>query len=235
MCKGPEAQEARSETALGSQGFSSQVKSWWAREEFLGGQSMTVCVCVCVTIWTVSLWQQESCFLFFVPRPPTTTPGRQWVLSWHFQDTKSTGKSSRPGFWSTLAFTDFIWAYGQVIPLKSRFCWTNRDHGKDFIFYIFFIIQKLSIIHFINTYCQIKDASPGGTVVKNPPASAGDARDSGLVLASGRSPGVGHSNPFQYSCLGNPKDRGAWWATVHGVTKESDMTEHTAWAQSIKC
>ena len=55
--------------------------------------------------------------------------------------------------------------------------------------------------------------------VKNPPASAGDARDSGLIPASGRSAGGGNSNPPQYSCLENSMDRGAWRATVHGVTK----------------
>ena len=43
---------------------------------------------------------------------------------------------------------------------------------------------------------------------------------------SGRSPGEGNGNPLQYSCLGSPKDRGAWWTIVHSVTKESDMTEH---------
>ena len=43
---------------------------------------------------------------------------------------------------------------------------------------------------------------------------------------SGRSPGEGNGNPLQYSCLGSPKDRGAWWTTVHSVTKESDITEH---------
>ena len=62
---------------------------------------------------------------------------------------------------------------------------------------------------------------PGGPVVKNPPANAGDV---GLTPGLGRSPGVGNGNPLQYFCLGNPMDRGAWWATVHGVTKESDMT-----------
>ena len=62
---------------------------------------------------------------------------------------------------------------------------------------------------------------PGGSVVKNPPANAGDV---GLIPGSGRSPGEGNGNPLQYSCLGNPMDREAWWATVHGVTKESDMT-----------
>ena len=61
--------------------------------------------------------------------------------------------------------------------------------------------------------------------VKNPPANAGDIRDVSSIPGSGRSPGIGHGNPLQYSCLENPKDRGAWWATVHGVTKESNMTE----------
>ena len=56
-------------------------------------------------------------------------------------------------------------------------------------------------------------------VVKNPPASAGDVRDVGCITGSGRSPGGGYGNPFQYSCLENPLDRGDWRATVHGVTK----------------
>ena len=56
-------------------------------------------------------------------------------------------------------------------------------------------------------------------VVKNPPASAGDIRDTGLTPGSGRSTGGRHGNPLQYSCLGNPMERGAWWATVHGVPK----------------
>ena len=56
-------------------------------------------------------------------------------------------------------------------------------------------------------------------MVKNPPANAGDTKDRGLIPGSGRSPGGGHGNPLQYSCLENPKDRGAWQATVHRVTK----------------
>ena len=63
-------------------------------------------------------------------------------------------------------------------------------------------------------------------VVKNLPANAGDIRDVGLILRLGRSPGGGHGNPLQHSCLENPTDRGAWQATVHRVTK-SQMTEAT--------
>ena len=55
--------------------------------------------------------------------------------------------------------------------------------------------------------------------VKNPPTSAGDARDAGLIPGSGRSPGVGNGAPLQYSCLENPMDRGAWRAIVYGVAK----------------
>ena len=55
--------------------------------------------------------------------------------------------------------------------------------------------------------------------VKNLPAKAGDIKEVGLIPGSGRSPGGRHSNPFQYSCLKNPMDRGTWWATVHRITK----------------
>ena len=67
----------------------------------------------------------------------------------------------------------------------------------------------------------IKDSGgfPGGSVVKNLPASAGDARDMGSIPGSGRSSGGGNGTPLQYSCLGNPMDKGAWWALVHGVAK----------------
>ena len=57
-------------------------------------------------------------------------------------------------------------------------------------------------------------------VVENPSAKAGDVRDAGSIPGSGRSPGGGHDNPLQCSCLENPMDRGAWRTTVHGVTKD---------------
>ena len=62
-------------------------------------------------------------------------------------------------------------------------------------------------------------ASQVALVVKNPPANAGDVRDTGSFPGLGRSPGGGHGSPLQYSCLENPMDRGAWQATVHSVSK----------------
>ena len=62
----------------------------------------------------------------------------------------------------------------------------------------------------------------GGSVVKNLPANAGvtgDSGNTGWILELGRCPGEGNGNSLQYSCLENPEDRGAWWATVHGVTR----------------
>ena len=62
-------------------------------------------------------------------------------------------------------------------------------------------------------------ASQVALVVKNLPANAGDIRGPALIPRLGRSPGEGDGTPLQYSCLENPVDRGAWWATVHGVTQ----------------
>ena len=70
-----------------------------------------------------------------------------------------------------------------------------------------------------NHYVFVILGLPGGSV-KNPPINAGDASS---IPGAGRSPREGKGNPLQYSCLGNPTDRGAWPATVHGVT-ESDTT-----------
>ena len=65
---------------------------------------------------------------------------------------------------------------------------------------------------------------PGGAVVKNLPANAGNTRDGGSIPGPGRSPGGGNGKPLQYSCLDNSMNRGAWQATVHGLPKESDTT-----------
>ena len=66
---------------------------------------------------------------------------------------------------------------------------------------------------------KLVGASQVVLMVKNPPANTGDARDAGSIPGLGRSPGEGHGNPLQYSYLENPMDRGAWWATVHRVSK----------------
>ena len=66
---------------------------------------------------------------------------------------------------------------------------------------------------------------PSGSVGKEFTCRAGDTRDTSSNPELGRSPGEGNSNSLQYSCLGNPMHRGAWRATVHGVTKESGTTD----------
>ena len=74
-------------------------------------------------------------------------------------------------------------------------------------------------------------------LVKNSPANVGDIRDTSSIPGSERSPGGGHGKPLQYSSLQNPMDRGAWWAVVHGATKESDIsevTQHTC-HETLKC
>ena len=66
---------------------------------------------------------------------------------------------------------------------------------------------------------------PGDSAIKNPPANAGDT---GSIPGSGGSPGEGNGNTFQYSCQGNPMDRGAWWATVHGDAKSWTRLSHSS-------
>jgi len=69
------------------------------------------------------------------------------------------------------------------------------------------------------TSLHCRDGFPWWRMVKNLPAKAGNARDTGLIPGLGMSPGVGNDIPLQYSCLENSMHRGAWWATVHGITK----------------
>ncbi|XDC73331.1 hypothetical protein R6Z07F_004504 [Ovis aries] len=83
-------------------------------------------------------------------------------------------------------------------------------------------------LHFMNgirptklkSYFRVTVCFPDVTAMKNLPANA---EDTSSLPGSGRSSGEGNGNPLQYPCLGNPMDRGSWRATVHGVTKESDM------------
>ena len=89
-----------------------------------------------------------------------------------------------------------------------------------FLSEITFLITPLSMssvhVPLLRFLSQILPGLPGGLVVKSPPTNAGDE---GLIPGLGRCPGEGNGNPLLYSCLKNPTARGAWWATVHGVTK----------------
>ena len=71
---------------------------------------------------------------------------------------------------------------------------------------------------------EISSGFPGGLVVKNSPANA---EDLGLIPGTGRPPGIGNGNPLQYSCLGNPMDRGAWWASPCGRKSRTQLSSYT--------
>ena len=88
----------------------------------------------------------------------------------------------------------------------------------DFISFNFIITLRSYYYypHLINVNTKDKRGFPHGLVVKNPPDNAGDT---GFTPELGRSPREGNGSPLQYSCLGNPKDRGAWQATINGVTE----------------
>ena len=81
--------------------------------------------------------------------------------------------------------------------------------------------DKIPGLNYFSFRCVCTWGFPGVSAVKNRPANAGDL---GSIRESERSSGGGNGNLLQYSCLENPMDRGAWRATVHGVTKELDMT-----------
>ena len=81
---------------------------------------------------------------------------------------------------------------------------------------------------------NVKWASQGARVVKNPSAKAGDIREVGSMLGWGRSPGEGNGNPLQYSCLENPMERGACWATVHGVTQSQTRLKWLSMHMNVK-
>ena len=80
-----------------------------------------------------------------------------------------------------------------------------------------------------------KRASPAALVVKNSPANAGDLRDPCSIPGSGRFPREGLSNPLQYSCLENPLDRGAWWATVHDSQSQTQLKQLTTEYTHLTC
>ena len=98
---------------------------------------------------------------------------------------------------------------------------SNNQQCKFTIFW--YSENKLSAIQRLKKNLSITDlwgnASQVALVIKNPFVNTGDTRDAGPILGLGRSPGEGQGTPLQYSCLENPMDRGAWWATVQRVAK----------------
>ena len=112
-----------------------------------------------------------------------------------------------------------VWSLGQEDPLEMemathssilawRIPWTEEPGG----------LQSMGLQRVWHNLATEHTAQLV-PVVKNPPANAGDARDLGSISGWERSPGGGNAKPLQYSYLENPMDRGAWWATVHGVAK----------------
>ena len=103
--------------------------------------------------------------------------------------------------------------------------------------HIAFQVEIWQCISIFKMYLPSDFGLPGDSAVRNLPANA---RDIALIPGSGRSLGGGNGNPLQYSCLGNPMDRGAWRATVHGVTKswthrETELTHARRWmAHALK-
>ena len=98
--------------------------------------------------------------------------------------------------------------------LAWKIPWTEESGGLQSMW-----SQELDTTEQLNHQHHGLRASQVVLVVKNPLANIGDIRDMGSISGWGRSPARGHGNSLQYSCLGNPMDRGAWWATVHRVTQ----------------
>ena len=95
-----------------------------------------------------------------------------------------------------------------------RFCRCLYHQPCNCLIQVFCTFYKFYTLNFLGA-----SASQLVLTVKNPPANAGGIRDTDSIPGSGRSPGGGHDNPLQYSCLENPMDRGVWSATLHRVAK----------------
>ena len=122
----------------------------------------------------------------------------------------------------------------QNVSLRVRWFWI-QIHTQNFSWSLILgeCSLNLSFIHllsddtnlypvdcvYILNWIIFTEGFPSGSVVKNPPANAGDTGDVDSIPESGKFPGEGHDNPPQYSYLKDPMGRGAWWATVHGVAK----------------
>ena len=113
-------------------------------------------------------------------------------------------------------------------PVLQADCLLSEPPGSFHFF--FFLVSVLAIY-----CCCDKGTSQAALVIKNPLANAGDLRDLDSIPGLGRCPGEGNGNPFQYFCLENPMDRGAWWASVHRVTHSCTQLKRLSTHTVTKC
>ena len=119
--------------------------------------------------------------------------------------------------WLTYVAIWRVYEYFMLVPIPQLQNTKGSTKGSENVLYS---LQQTG-----ESYDNLKVKErgfPGGSVIKNPPANAGDVS---LIPESERSLGEGNGNPLQYSCLGNPMDRGARWATIHVLTKVSDISQ----------
>ena len=139
-----------------------------------------------------------------------------------------TGSDARQGHFSfeMCVQVSSAWSLAAVQVMRKTWCspFQGDPRAVDPLFLLIETLVWGLIARYLWKLAEFR-GFPGSTVVKNPPASAGDVRDKGLIFGFWRCPGGGHGNPLQYSCLEDPIDRRAWWATVHGVAKM--LTTHT--------
>ena len=117
-----------------------------------------------------------------------------------------------------------------ILDISDPELWNINDQClllKPFSLWYFVITDQTKTHSFVTLF---SDLSPGGSVVKNLPANEGDV---GLIPGSGRSPRGENGSPLQDSCLKNPMDRGAWQATVHGVSKSRTRLSTNAYAGDL--
>ena len=104
-------------------------------------------------------------------------------------------------------------SFCEILTMNTKLLWTNMLWNN------------------LDIFLLSKDGVPWWLSSKESTCSVGDTGNMGSMPGSGRSPGWGNGNALQYSCLENPKDRGAWWPTVHGVTKsQTQLSAHAKWS-----
>ena len=148
------------------------------------------------------LYAREVYFAFTHKQERNKLVNRDNCLHYHFFFSASKANSQWDG-WD-------LWIFSSA----DGFLW--KIEKKDVC------LEKLDLVEVEGTrYNQIWKGLPQWSSSKESACNSGDVSS---ILGLGRSPGEGKGNPFEYSCLENPMDRGAWWATVHGIAKESDTT-----------